>query len=264
MSKTKIDWADEVWNPTTGCTKVSAGCKNCYAERIFERFWHGQKFSDVRCYPSRLDQPSHWRKPRRVFVDSMSDLFHEDVPDEFIWKVFETITMGNRRHTYMILTKRPARMKAWFDAYQERFWHYHAPDQSQGEYVSAPWPDPCIWLGVSVENQKAADERIPLLLQTPAAVRFVSVEPMLGAVDLDPTYRGFFGTLPNQPGIDWVICGCESGPGARPMAPSWVENLRDQCVEAGVPFFLKQILLGGKLVKMPVLDGKVYNQYPQI
>jgi protein gp37 len=284
MTKTTIEWATDVWNPTTGCTKVSPGCKNCYAERIANRFWGERKFSDVQCHPERLDQLRRWRKPRRIFVDSMSDLFHPDVPDDFIWKVFETMILGNRRHTYMILTKRPARMKAWFDVYQERFWNYHAPNQTPREYVTVPWPDPCIWLGVSVENQQAADERIPLLLQTPAAVRFVSVEPMLEKIDLwkfatrEETfgsmydYRGEYefyqvagfpkGKVKISEGIDWVICGCESGSGARPMELDWARSLRDQCQDAGVPFFLKQAAINGKLVKMPELDGKVWAEYP--
>jgi protein gp37 len=245
---TGIEWADKVWNPVTGCTKVSEGCRNCYAEAYARRFWGERKFDQVVCHEDRLDAISHWRKPVRIFVNSMSDLFHPDVPDEFIWKVFERMTYGNRRHTYMILTKRPERMKTWFEKFQERFWHYHAPDKPQGEYVAAPWPDPCIWLGVSVENQAAADERIPLLLQTPAAVRFVSVEPMLGPVDMEPhlQYWPFHENykmtwdMTEFEGLDWVICGGESGPHARPMHPDWVRALRDQCIEAGVPFFFKQ------------------------
>lgn len=259
--KTTIEWATDVWNPVTGCTKVSQGCKHCYAERIAGRFWGDRKFTDVQIHPERLGQLSHWRKPRRIFVNSMSDLFHPAVPDDFIWQVFDTMTRGNRRHTYMILTKRPDRMKAWFEKYQEKFWHYHAPGEPQRQYVAAPWPDPCIWLGVSVEDQKAADERIPLLLQTPAAVRFVSCEPLLGEVDLwkfghpemgfgtELDHRGTYPfyqalgwenkSIVVRPGIDWVITGGESGPGARPMHPDWARSLRDQCQEAGVPFFFK-------------------------
>jgi protein gp37 len=196
MGKTSIEWATDVWNPVTGCTKLSKGCKNCYAKSRHDMrhkaYQEGKgvpeqystSFETVRLHPNRLEIPLHWRQPRRIFVNSMSDLFHPDVPDEFIWRVFRAMTFGNRRHTYMVLTKRPARMKEWFDGYQEKFWHYHAPGEPQRKYVSVPWPDPCIWLGVSVEDQKAADERIPLLLQVPAAVRFVSCEPLLGPVDL--------------------------------------------------------------------------------
>jgi protein gp37 len=255
MTKTTIEWADEVWNPTTGCTKVSQGCKNCYAERIANRFWGERKFTDVQCHSERVLQPLHWRKPRRIFVDSMSDLFHPSVPAEFIHDVFSSmIGYGNTRHTFMILTKRPERMFEVLTSEMFTFWHR----QDANDHVKNH-----VWLGVSVENQQTADERIPLLLQTPAAVRFVSVEPMLGPVDLDPTCRGFFGTLPNQPGIDWVICGCESGTGARPMELDWARSLKDQCVEAGVAFFLKQAVIGGKLVKMPELDGRVWDQYPE-
>ena len=258
---TSIEWADKVWNPVTGCNKVSQGCKNCYAERIAHRFWGDRKFTDVQLHPERLNDLSHWRIPARIFGNSMSDLFHEAVPDDFIWLVLDAMTRGNRRHTYMILTKRPARMKSWFDKYQEKFWHYHEPNEPQREYVSAPWPDPCLWLGVSVEDQQAADQRIPYLLQTPAAGRFVSCEPLLGPVkfaDVPGLNR-----IGNGPGLDWVIVGGESGPGARPMQIEWARSLRDQCQTAGVPFFLKQMPVNGKLVKMPELDGKVWNEYPE-
>ena len=267
MTKTKIDWADEVWNPTTGCTKVSAGCKNCYAERIAGRFWGERKFTEVRCHEERLLDPLHWRKPRRVFVDSMSDLFHPDVPAEFIHDVFSSmIGYGNTRHTFMILTKRPERMLEILTSELFTFWHR----QDANDHIKNH-----VWLGVSVENQATADERIPLLLQTPAAVRFVSVEPMLEKIEL-PTYWQYSspdGFENNGPGnwriggwgedIDWVICGCESGPGARPMELDWARSLRDQCVEAGVAFFLKQAVINGKLVKMPELDGKVWAEYPR-
>lgn len=271
---TKIEWTDEVWNPVTGCTKVSQGCKNCYAERFAERFWrvrerkdgtidydNFRKFTEVRCHEDRLDIPSHWRKPRRIFVNSMSDLFHEDVPDEFIWRVFKQMTFGNRRHTYQILTKRPKRMYDWFEANKERFWHYPKPGKDM-QYISAPWPDPCIWLGVSCEDQETADERIPVLLHTPAAVRFVSCEPLLGGINLESLILGDdkvfyevhplrgeyrnsvevrYGMSANHIGaLDWVIVGGESGPHARPMHPDWVRSIRDQCQAAEVPFFFKQ------------------------
>lgn len=228
MADTSIEWTDKVWNPVTGCTKVSQGCRHCYAETIANRFWGERKFTDVQCHPERLDEPSKWRKPRMIFVNSMSDLFHEAVPDEFIWKVFDVIS-HNRRHIYQILTKRPDRMMAWFEAYQNRFWHYHAPDEPQGEYVSAPWPDPCMWLGTSIENRKAKHERIDYLRDTPAAVRFLSIEPLLedlGYLDLE--------------GIHWVIVGGESGSQARMIHPDWVRSIRDQCQAADVPFFFKQ------------------------
>lgn len=265
MAKTKIEWATDVWNPTVGCTKVSEGCRNCYAERMFERFHPGQKFSEVQWFAERLEQPLHWKEPRRIFVDSMSDLFHVKIPHHFISQVFWIMEMAPL-HTFMILTKRPKRMYEWIrDCY--------------------PTSLPNVWLGVSVEDQKTADERIPLLLQTPAAVRFVSVEPMLGRIDLWKlaTCEETFGSLydhrgtypfyqelgwPNKSikihdGIDWVICGCETGPYRRPMELDWARSLRDQCQEAGVPFFLKQAEIDGKLVKMPELNGKIWDEMPK-
>lgn len=262
MGKTEIEWATDVWNPVTGCTKVSQGCKNCYAERIFERFNKDRKFTDVRCHPERLEQPLHWKKPRRIFVNSMSDLFHEDVPEEFIAAIVGICAVTSQ-HAYMILTKRADRMLSvmaktnylrcfsamekygiaekkgrWVDP---KFWHW-----------PRVWPPPNVWLGVSVEDQKTADERIPLLLQTPAAVRFVSYEPAMAAVDfvrwMDITYAGN-GFQPakgraaygeQRPKINWVIAGGESGPHARPAHPDWFRAVRDQCQAAGVPFFFKQ------------------------
>jgi protein gp37 len=249
MSKTKIPWATDVWNPTVGCTKLSAGCKNCYAERIFNRFHPDEKFSEVRCYPERLNQPLQWKKPRRVFVDSMSDLFHEDVPDGFIDQVFETMHLA-WWHTFLILTKRAVRMCDYISL-------RYIPNQL------AVLPN--VWLGVSVEDQPTANNRITWLLNTPAAVRFVSVEPTLGEVDLRMTIHFIGGSI----GIkdwhpDWIICGCESGPGARPMDLDWVRSLRDQCQEAGVPFFLKQAKIDGKLMKMPLIDGKIWDEIPEM
>ena len=247
---TGIEWTDETWNPTTGCTKVSAGCKNCYAEGISERFWAKQyprnddgslrMFTDVRCHPDRLDQPLRWRKPRRVFVNSMSDLFHEDVPDLFITRVFE-IMAASKEHTFQVLTKRPGRMLSFLGSN-----HRTEPYDRFG----AAFPLSSVWLGVSCEDQATADERIPLLLKTPAAVRFVSCEPLLGAVDLFS--RAFLDQAwaPDDPsgppiwrGLDWVIVGGESGPKARPMDLDWARSIIAQCRAAGVPVFVKQ--LGG-------------------
>lgn len=254
---TKIEWCDEVWNPVTGCDPISEGCQNCYAARMANRlqgrfgYPAGDPFRVI-WHPDKEHQPSHWRKPRRIFVISMGDLFHKDVPDEYIWKVFEKATCGNRRHTYMFLTKRPARMKQWFDLYQERFWHYHAPGQPKRPCVTPDWPDPQIWLGVTAENQARADERIPILLSIPAAVHFVSAEPMLGPVDLE-TYllsdadkaahedqllepiQGF-----NYRKLNWVIAGPETGPGKRKCKNFWINHLWLQCGAAGVPFFDKR------------------------
>lgn len=231
-SKSKIEWCDATWNPMTGCTKVSAGCKNCYAERMVGRgevgrVIHGSNdFGKVALHPDRLDHPLHWRKPRRVFVCSMGDLFHQDVPDEFIARVWRRFIQCPR-HTFLVLTKRPGRMLAWL-----------TKDRGPVEFPTLR----NVWLGVSAENQNAADERIPLLLQTPAAVRFVSVEPMLGPVSLYPFMVGDGHDMPyfRDGALHWVICGGESGQNARPMHPDWALSLRDQCLEAGVPFLFKQ------------------------
>lgn len=224
MAETRIEWADVVWNPVTGCTKVSDGCRFCYAETQAKRFWGERKFTEVRCHEDRLLQISRWRKPRRVFVNSMSDLFHPDVPDDFILKVFRMMIWGNRRHTYLILTKRPERMQDWIYSHHHMIWN--------GNHI--PFPDPCIWLGVSVEDQESADRRVPLLLDTPAAVRFVSCEPLLGPVELRQWFPSF------EDGLDWVIVGGESGRFARPVHPDWVRNIRNQCNFEHVPFFFKQ------------------------
>ncbi len=246
MGDTSIEWTDKTWNPVTGCTKVSDGCKHCYAERLFPRAYPGRAFTKVRCHPERLEQPLRWRKPQRIFVNSMSDLFHEDIPDEFIGLVFRTMCHPDAaRHTFQILTKRPERMLAFCRQMDEFGWI--PPDNACG----ITWPLPNVWLGVSVENQETADERIPLLLQTPAAVRFISAEPLLGPIDLKhgnwiPPRGGgpkvnIYRPLETQgPSLDWVIVGGESGPKARPMHPQWARDLRDQCVAAGVPYFLKQ------------------------
>jgi protein gp37 len=241
--KTKIEWTDATWNPVTGCTKVSAGCKNCYAERDFHRPYPGRAFTDVRTHPDRLDQPLRWRKPKRIFVNSMSDLFHEAVPDSFIDSVFIRMAIA-QQHTFQILTKRPQRMLEWIP---KMLWNVDGLANSLN-YL------PNVWLGVSVENQEAADERIPLLLQTPAAVRWVSYEPALGPVDFrciqtdmveidaltgdHGVYRPLAGR--SECKLNWVVAGGESGPGARPAHPDWFRKVRDDCRAAGVSFFFKQ------------------------
>lgn len=233
---TKIEWTNETWNPVTGCTKISAGCQHCYAERMARRlagrfgYPEAPNHFDVTLRPDRLDEPLSWRKPRRVFVCSMSDLFHEDVPDEYICDVFYTMHRCPH-HTFQVLTKRPGQMLEWFNrpAASVSKWHR---------------PLPNIQLGISAEDQRAADERIPQLLQCPAAVRFVSCEPLLGEIDISPYLHGWHSDPRPQecdPGIDWVIVGGESGHGARPMDPNWARSLRDQCQDAGVPFFMKQM-----------------------
>lgn len=264
MSRTKIEWATDTWNPVTGCTKVSEGCRHCYAERQVERFGHrvhslggmnshlGERFTRVICHSDKLAQPLHWRKPRRVFVCSMSDLFHPDVPEAFIKAVFVTMAAA-RQHTFIVLTKRPDRMLAVLSQ-----WELDGLTLREGCGVVLP----NVIGMVSIENQETAELRVPLLLQSPFAVRGVSYEPALGPVDLNAVpwkhggmaAKGWSGVLrnPSEPddfvywsqhelGIRWVICGGESGPKARPLHPDWARSMRDQCQAAGVPFFLKQM-----------------------
>lgn len=255
--RTGIEWTDATWNPTTGCTEVGTpGCDNCYARTLADRFWGGQyepnedgtprTFHDVRLHPDRLDQPLRWTKPRLVFVNSVSDLFHADVPREFISQVFAVMAL-TPQHTYQILTKRPGRMRSSLD---RSFWRaVERVVRTKGgevpDYYMTEAHLPNVWLGVSVEDQKRADKRIPVLLDTPGAVRFISAEPLLGPVDLG--YREPC-DHPRHPcldigcwrALDWVIVGGESGPGARPMHPDWARSLRDQCADAGVRFFFKQ------------------------
>lgn len=269
MDKTKIQWTDATWNPVTGCTKVSAGCKNCYAEALAARFWVDRKFTSVFTHKDRLDQPLRWRRPRRVFVNSMSDLFHDAVPDEFIEAVFGVMAVATH-HTFQVLTKRPERMLRWlrtlggletreecvqreaerrggviFDSRGSNPEGYFPARPTKEQLaVRRPWPGwplPNVWLGVSVEDQRAADERIPLLLQTPAAVRFLSCEPLLGSVQLGVGGEFFDYGVGGEPRIGWVITGGESGPGARPCDVAWIRSIVQQCKAAGVPTFVKQL-----------------------
>lgn len=232
--RSAIEWTDATWNPVTGCTKLSPGCANCYAEAITLRFGSGAPFfsgrASVRLHHERLGLPLKWRAPRRIFVNSMSDLFHENVPLDFIQRVF-TVMASASDHTFQILTKRHLRLREL------------AP--------LLDWP-PNVWIGVSVENQDWAEYRIPSLLSVPARVRFLSVEPLLGPVDLGP-YLG---------GLEWVIVGGESGARARPIHPDWVRAIRDNCMEAGTPFFFKQ--WGGRTSKAGgrLLDGRSHDDSP--
>ncbi len=248
MTKTKIEWTDETWNPTTGCTKVSPGCDHCYAEGIYNRFHGPGAFDTITMHPDRIDAPLGWRQPRRVFVNSMSDLFHEDIPDAYIARVFAVMAAGSR-HTFQVLTKRHGRMRALLSSPRWAELLTEAPEWPTAFRDGKPWgididperPLDNVWLGVSVEDQKWADIRIPALLETPAAVRFLSCEPLLGPIDLamdhdcgDPPHM----TCPPTP--DWCIVGGESGRSARPMHPTWARDLRNQCQQAGVPYFFKQ------------------------
>lgn len=242
-----IEWTDATWNPVTGCTKVSPGCDHCYAETFAER-WRGtpghhfENGFDVTLRPERLDQPLRWKKPRRIFVNSMSDLFHDAVPDEFIARVFATMAVA-KHHTFQLLTKRHARMRSLLSNYG--WWTQvvlnaleigePGPTQTQPNGQCALLN---VWLGVSVEDQKWADIRVPALIQTPAAVRFLSCEPLVDEVNLPDA-------APVEPywhsGIDWVIVGGESGPGARPMDAQWAHSLVEQCRDGDVAVFVKQM-----------------------
>ncbi|GAA3510174.1 phage Gp37/Gp68 family protein [Aeromicrobium panaciterrae] len=262
--KTGIEWTDATWNPTTGCDKVSAGCDNCYALTQAKRLkamgsaryqndgdptTSGPGFGFT-MHPDALDQPLRWTKPRRIFVNSMSDLFHGDNTQEFLAEVFAVMSMAPR-HTFQVLTKRPAIMRSVLSSPMFKLQVNGArmkrgvsvlPDsrRSDGTYA---WPLPNVWLGTSVEDQKWADIRIPLLLATPAAVRFLSCEPLLGPVDLTPHMPLLAYPDPRETedwGIDWVIVGGESGKDVRPMHPDWARSIRDACVESGTAFLFKQ------------------------
>lgn len=302
--KSTIEWTDATWNPTVGCRIVSPGCTNCYAMRETARIERmggkaGAKYAGlttpskagpvwngtIRLAEEALDQPLRWRKPRRIFVNSMSDLFAEELPDEAIDQVFAVMALCPQ-HTFQVLTKRAERMRDYLSAAQGNIWDAirRVPGARSNRVVmcagkpviqTAPdWPLPNVWLGVSVEDQQRADERIPHLLQTPAAVRFISAEPLLEPVNLrrlivgregkwtfgydaltgrrlkwwpdpfDPSNdEGELHIAPLKeagPRINWMIVGGESGPRARPMHPDWVRSLRDQCAAADVPFFFKQ------------------------
>ena len=236
---TSIEWTDATWNPVTGCTKISAGCDHCYAERFSERFrgTRGHPFEngfDLTLRPERLDQPLRWRAPRMIFVNSMSDLFHKDVPDEFISKVCDTMERANW-HTFQILTKRSSLMRNFL---RRRYGRKSGPVH--------------MWFGVSVEDS-GKKSRIQHLRDAPSGIRFLSIEPLLGRMGkLDLTR------------IDWVIVGGESGPGARPMRPEWVREIRDQCEERNIAFFFKQ--WGGFRPKSGgrELDGQEYSDFPAI
>lgn len=232
--KSTIEWTDSTWNPVTGCTKLSQGCKHCYAQTFAER-WRGtpghpyEQGFDMRLWPNRLEAPLSWKKPRTIFVNSMSDLFHEKIPFEFIQSVFRTMELATW-HTFQILTKRSERL-------------FEVASQ-------LPWPEN-VWMGVSVEMARYKP-RIDHLRSVPSAVRFLSLEPLLGPLDiLDLT------------GIHWVIVGGESGPGARPIEAKWVREIRKQCRATGVPFFFKQ--WGGVQKKRSgrLLDGRTWDGMPE-
>ncbi|WP_053764438.1 DUF5131 family protein [Leptospirillum ferriphilum] len=245
--QSKIAWTDATWNPVTGCSHVSEGCRNCYAEREWPRLtrllqaYSGRSFENVACHPERLDQPIRWKHPRKIFVNSMSDLFHPDVPEDFIRAVFAIMAVATW-HTFQILTKRPERMMEVLTR-----WDYEGLVLRSGYGTQLP----NIWLGVSVEDQKSAEERIPVLLETPAAVRWVSVEPMIGPVTFrwakwQSGFKMIEGRLVRNHldglrRLDWIVVGGESGQSARPMEAEWVRKIVHECREAKVPLFVKQL-----------------------
>jgi len=230
-ANTSIEWTEKTWNPTTGCTKISPGCKNCYAERITKRFPNNfPNGFDFTLHPDRLNEPRRWRKPSLIFVNSMSDLFHEEMPLDFLKQIFE-VMRETPRHIYQVLTKRHENLAEL------------APELN-------PWPEN-VWIGVSVENADYK-HRIDYLRQVPAAVRFISFEPLLGSVgQVDLT------------GIHWIIVGGESGPGCRPIREEWVIELRDQALAQGVAFFFKQ--WGGYTPKAGgrLLEGRTWDEMPR-
>lgn len=255
--KTAIQWTEATWNPVTGCSKVSPGCAHCYAETLSLRYGWSKKpwtlenaAENVVLHPERLSVPLRWKRPRMIFVNSMSDLFHELLPDKYIADCFNIMALANH-HTFQVLTKRPDRMHDWVKRWGHHDFGGYKKDWP-GEVDAVPWPLPNVWLGVSTENQRWADARIPLLLDTPAAVRFISAEPLLGEINLHPYMHG----------LDWVIVGGESGPKHRPMKPDWAREIRDECQREGVPFFFKQV--GGRTPKAGgrELDGREWNELP--
>lgn len=294
-----IEWTDETWNPVVGCDQVSPGCAHCYAKELHDmrhRAYqagklrnlpqYAQPFEVVQLMPDRVDAPLHWRKPRRVFVNSMADLFHDDVPFDFIDRVFAVMALADR-HTFQVLTKRPTRMLEYFsDPWQ---WA-KVEGTAQAIYEAQTGEDPSmwlavhgplgnVWLGVSVENQRWANERIPLLLQTPAAVRFLSCEPLLGPIDLtrlrpkgstwldclDGREHIGRGVFDGDERVDWVIVGGESGPDRRECKVGWIEDVVAQCEFAGVPCFVKQDAhrYPGQQGRLPD-DVWAVKQFPQV
>lgn len=319
--KSKIEWTEATWNPIVGCSIVSPGCTNCYAMKMAGRLeamaraafaddrpavsahylgttqdskagpvWTGK----VNLAPERiLLQPLSWKRQRRIFVNSMSDLFHESVPDEWIDRVFAVMALASQ-HTFQVLTKRAERMRDFVGRLGyahcglmrrleatdgvhypsekiDAFPHYAGALGHPSSHLQ--WPLPNVWLGVSAEDQKRADERIPHLLMTPAAVRFVSAEPLLGPIDFHGEWIDR--VAGNDPELNWIIVGGESGHNARPVHPDWARSIRDQCQAAGVPFFFKQwgehapngsgrysMVKVGKRAAGRLLDGREHNEMP--
>lgn len=287
--RSAIEWTDATWNPVVGCTQVSPGCAHCYAKSLHDQRHRAYKegklqqipqyakpFEEVQLIPERLSAPLRWRDPRRIFVNSMSDLFHEEVPAAFVAAVFGVMAMA-QQHTFQVLTKRPERMHAWLTDPRTTLGscllaatrHHLPPGVFRADVVeklseTVRWPLPNVWLGVSVENQRMT-WRAMELAGIPAAVRFISAEPLLGPVDLRALIEPFETDRVSrtESPIHWIIAGAESGPGARPMDEEWVRSLRDQCQEADVAFFYKQAVRGGRVVSLPELDGARWAEFPE-
>lgn len=279
---TRIEWADATWNPVTGCTKTSDGCRYCYAAREWQRLsanprsvYFGRRFTDVQCHPERLSQPGRWTRPRIIFVNSMADLFHDEVPDAFVEQVFDAMAEAPR-HVFLVLTKRAERMCRWVQRYRSAF------DRRWQGVATYTYSYAHVWIGVSVEDQRSAAQRVPYLLDTPAAVRWISAEPLIGPLDLThldadasghPTlcqvdaltgrHRDMGRPCADVQRVDWVVVGGESGGAAdvRLMSPEWPRSLRDQCARAGVPMIFKQ--WGSAAARTDrMLDGEIIDQWP--
>lgn len=301
--KSEIQWTDATWNPVTGCSKVSPGCAHCYAETLTMRYAKGWKVpglpwtpanaeQNVILKPERLDQPLRWTKPRMIFVNSMSDLFHELVPDDYIAEVFAVMSRA-RQHVFQVLTKRPGRAQTLLSSpnFQERVSYHRAGIEPDLSVTGFDWPLPNVWMGTSIENRQFVN-RAEFLRATPAAVRFISAEPLLGPLIFDDVERVGFEGGPGAAGpkwaddspadslelegIDWLIVGGESGPGHRPMEEQWVLDLREACLQenlhrdpngcanAGPHFFFKQ--WGGRTPKAGgrLLEGREWNEMPAV
>ena len=244
----KIEWTDETWNPVTGCTPISEGCDHCYARRMANRLKGRYGYPDtdpfqVHFRPGLLNRPLKWKQPRRIFVCSMGDLFHDDV-DNLAYDSISNIIDRCPQHTFMILTKRPKKMKAIFETVMNP--HFNN-----------------LWLGVTAENQQRADERIPILLQIPAARRFVSIEPMLSNVKLRHEWLCDRGFCCDSGTISWCIVGGETGPGARKMEAEWAYSVRDQCISAGIPFFFKKWGSYYAAYFPDRIDGREWKEFPK-